>query len=97
MRILALISILLLLINCETDPRYFPPLEQEICNTNVTQYDTLVLLCLGQSNAANAGGTLYRSKCYNTYNFYQGELYPLVDPLLGANGTGGSVWSRLAE
>lgn len=59
------------------------------------KHDTLVILVMGQSNAANAGSVLFQSPCSNTKNFYQGAFYPLHDPLKGANGEGGSVWSRL--
>lgn len=67
------------------------------CYSGETKIDTAVLLVLGQSNAANFGKTLYTSYCPQTINFYQGNYYPLADPLKGANGSAGSVWSRLGD
>lgn len=56
----------------------------------------MVALTFGQSNAANSGETRYRSRG-RVYNFYRGKLYAARDPLLGATGRGGSVWTRLGE
>lgn len=54
----------------------------------------LVLLCIGQSNAANYGETK-RNSGPNVYAFSAGKLYQANDPLPGGDGYGGSVWSRL--
>lgn len=87
--------ILILFSSCAKDlPLPYAP-EIIHCNTAEARYDTVVLLVMGQSNAANAGGELFFSTCSNTLNFYQGDFFPLHDPLQGANGEGGSVWSRL--
>jgi len=67
------------------------------CSTNTPLHQQTVLLVLGQSNAANYGKELFYANCNKAYNFYQGNLLPLKDPLKGANGDGGSVWSRLAS
>jgi hypothetical protein len=67
------------------------------CAPAHTKMDTAVLLVLGQSNAANFGKTTYTAGCPNAMNFYDGNFYPLSDPLHGANGDGGSVWSRLGD
>ncbi|WP_163351755.1 sialate O-acetylesterase [Desulfovibrio sp. JC010] len=57
---------------------------------------TLVLLCLGQSNAANFGET--RRTCGpGVYNAFNAKIYPARDPLLGGANTGGSVWTRLGD
>lgn len=56
----------------------------------------MVALVFGQSNAANSGETRYSSK-ERVYNFYGGKLYRARDPLLGATGRGGSVWTRLGD
>lgn len=92
-------SVLLLsvLLSCKTDAPLSPVSETKFCNSGTALHDTVVLLVMGQSNAANSGQTLYFSHCDNTFNFYNGKLYPLHDPLKGANGAGGSVWSRLAD
>lgn len=60
--------------------------------------DTAVLLTLGQSNAANEGSPGYAvgANVYN-FNFFDGRCYVARDPLLGATGNGGSVWTRLAD
>jgi hypothetical protein len=57
-----------------------------------------VFLILGQSNAANHGEGRYRPthEVY-TLNFLDMKCYRGNDPLPGASGTGGSVWSRLGD
>ena len=59
---------------------------------------TAVILVFGQSNAANTGETKYEPSgpVYN-YNFLDGKCYVARDPLLGAQGQSGSVWSRMAD
>lgn len=57
---------------------------------------TMVALVFGQSNSANSGETRHRSRP-GVYNFYRGKLYRARDPLLGATGRGGSVWTRLGD
>ncbi len=55
---------------------------------------TMVALVFGQSNAANSGvGRGVGGP--GVYNFHKGKLYEARDPLLGATGGGGSVWTRL--
>lgn len=56
----------------------------------------MVALVFGQSNSANSGETPHKSRP-GVYNFYKGKLYPAQDPLLGATGDGGSVWTRLGD
>jgi Carbohydrate esterase, sialic acid-specific acetylesterase len=56
----------------------------------------MVAITFGQSNAANYGETRRRSK-EGVYNFYKGKLYRAEDPLLGATGDQGSVWTRLGD
>lgn len=56
----------------------------------------MVFLAMGQSNAANYGlGTYIPKK--EVYNYYKGNLYHAEEPLLGADGSGCSVWTRLAD
>src|SRR6185295_9871056 len=57
---------------------------------------TMVALVFGQSNAANAGETA-GSAHQGVFELYGGRLYRARDPLLGAEGDGGSVWLRLGE
>lgn len=54
----------------------------------------LVILVLGQSNAANQGSGRGRSS--QGALWFDGHCYPVSDPLGGGTGTGGSIWSRLA-
>jgi hypothetical protein len=56
----------------------------------------MVALCFGQSNAANYGDARADARG-EVYNFYLGKLYRARDPLLGAGGEGGSVWTRLGD
>lgn len=57
---------------------------------------TRVFLAFGQSNAANSGGARYTAGP-DVYAFSNGECFPASDPLPGASGTDGSVWSRLGD
>ena len=57
---------------------------------------TMIFLAFGQSNAANYGGGTY--DCHNNvYNFYKDELFHAKEPLLGPDGSGSSVWTRVAD
>ncbi|MCS6772585.1 MAG: sialate O-acetylesterase [Anaerolineae bacterium] len=57
---------------------------------------TMVALVFGQSNAANWGETRHRAHP-RVRAFFRGKWSPAVDPLPGADGTGGSVWTRLGD
>ena len=59
------------------------------------QERTMVALVFGQSNAGNSGETP-GPPLPNVFEFYRGRLYEARDPLLGATGDGGSIWTRLA-
>jgi hypothetical protein len=54
-----------------------------------------VLLVLGQSNAGNHGTG--RGASTRGVVWHAGRCYAIADPLAGATGDGGSVWSRLAD
>lgn len=56
----------------------------------------MVILALGQSNSANYGETRYRPK-HEAYSYFRGILYGAADPMFGADGLKGSVWTRLAD
>jgi hypothetical protein len=56
---------------------------------------TMVALVIGQSNAANSGETR-GAELAGVYEHYRGRLYRARDPLLGADGTEGSIWLPLA-
>lgn len=58
---------------------------------------TMVAFAFGQSNSANTGGERYAASSANVINFSGGKFYRAADPLLGASGTGGSVWVNLAN
>lgn len=58
--------------------------------------DALVVVTGGQSNAANSISTpLDATPAAPLFMFMDGRCYLLRDPLLGASGVGGSIWSRL--
>lgn len=60
--------------------------------------ETIVLLTAGQSNSANHGQTRYTpTGDVVNFNWFDGKCYKAADPLLGATGKGGSVWTRLGE
>ena len=54
----------------------------------------LVLVAAGQSNAANYGEPRGAAGA-GVYAFAGGRLFQAVDPLPGADGAGGSPWTRL--
>jgi hypothetical protein len=56
----------------------------------------MVALVFGQSNAANFGETRRKANA-NVFVFHNGKLTRASDPLPGANGNGGSVWTRLGD
>ncbi len=62
----------------------------------ITQHRNITALVFGQSNSANHGLGLYKPR-FPVYNFFRGKIYKAEDPLLGATGHGGSVWSRLGD
>jgi lysophospholipase L1-like esterase len=54
----------------------------------------LILLCIGQSNAANYGSSR-RAAGARVYAFANAKLHVATDPLPGGDGYGGSIWTRL--
>lgn len=61
------------------------------------QPSSMVCLVMGQSNAANYGAGKYKTHSSEVYNFHQGKAYVAKEPLLGADGRGISVWTRVAD
>jgi len=72
-----------------------PPLPSEVVCPKPTA-KTMVLLTFGQSHAANNVESRYTSGP-NAFMFSDGHCYHLADPVIGADGDDGSVWSRLAD
>lgn len=68
----------------------------EVDPESISRERLMVALVLGQSNAANHGETRHRSGP-GVYNFYRGKVYHALDPMLGATGKKGSVWTRLGD
>lgn len=59
---------------------------------------TAIIIAFGQSNSANHGETRgHSSDRVTNFNFFDGKCYRAEDPLLGATGDGGSVWTRLGD
>jgi hypothetical protein len=56
----------------------------------------MVALVFGQSNAANFGLSKKLSG-HSVYSYHNGKCYKAADPLPGANGMGGSIWTRLGD
>ena len=54
----------------------------------------MVLVCVGQSNAANYGEPRAAAGA-NVYAFADDQIFTAIDPLPGGDGYGGSVWTRL--
>ena len=57
---------------------------------------TFVFVAIGQSNAANYVGTRHNANP-KVVSFFEGKCYPASDPLPGASGDRGSIWSRLGD
>jgi hypothetical protein len=68
----------------------------EVQGLQLQDKKAMVAIVFGQSNSANYGETRKRAK-EGVYNFYKGKLYRAEDPLLGATGDQGSVWTRLGD
>jgi hypothetical protein len=58
---------------------------------------TLVAFTLGQSNSANHGSQKYRAETGSVLNYWNGRYFIAEDPLLGASGLQGSVWTLAAN
>ncbi|OHD63705.1 MAG: hypothetical protein A2176_05630 [Spirochaetes bacterium RBG_13_51_14] len=56
----------------------------------------MVALVFGQSNSGNHGETMYKPE-KPVYSFFRGRCYEAEDPLPGATGDSGSVWSRMGD
>ena len=73
---------------------HVPP--KEISCENIPTEKLMVAATFGQSNAANLGGTPL-PEIEKVFQFYKGRCYLAKDPLLGAAGHRGSVWTRLGR
>lgn len=62
----------------------------------VNSEKVITFMALGQSNAANYGAGKYAVR-NEVYNYYNGKLYAAAEPLLGPDGKGTSVWTRVAD
>jgi len=54
------------------------------------------ILTIGQANAGNTSNWLDTAGA-GVFSYYKGELYPAVDPMVGSNGYGGSVWPAVGD
>lgn len=60
--------------------------------------DAAIFLIMGQSNAANSGDTRYKARRdVINLNWADGKCYHAEDPLLGTDGDGGTIWTRLGD
>jgi hypothetical protein len=58
---------------------------------------SMVAFVFGQSNAANHGGEKYSPNNDHILNYWEGNFYLAADPLLGATGISGSVWTSVGK
>jgi len=56
-----------------------------------------VIVAIGQSNGANVVPGAVGRSTVPAYNFYNGQCFAAEDPLLGASGQLGSIWTQLAQ
>jgi hypothetical protein len=69
------------------------PIEPEVFGKG-----TFKLFVWGQSIAANCGHGRYTARDTDkTCVYSDGNFYPCSDPIIGAEGPGGSIWSRFAD
>lgn len=66
------------------------------CQKLLTSKNLMVAIVFGQSNSANFGEKPGASKD-DAYMFFDGICFHAKDPMPGANGDGGSVWTRLGD
>lgn len=71
-------------------------LDDTISLTTFNNKDFTVIFTFGQSNSANYGQTKYVCQ-EEVYNWHKGNIFKAKDPLIGASGDKGSVWTRLAD
>jgi hypothetical protein len=66
--------------------------------TKFSSGNMAIIVTFGQSNAANFGETPFepRGNVFN-FNYADGKCYFAKDPLLGADGKKGSVWTRVGD
>ncbi|MDY7394098.1 sialate O-acetylesterase [Aureibaculum sp. 2210JD6-5] len=69
---------------------------EEIVNKFKNNKRGLVVLILGQSNAANYGAKVFSSH-KNIYSFYNNRVSLAKDPMEGASGNKGSIWIPFSE
>jgi len=62
----------------------------------VKSKDVMICLAFGQSNAGDYGEGDYVCR-HDVYNYYKGDLYRAKEPLLGPDGSGNSVWTRVSD
>jgi hypothetical protein len=72
---------------------YSKTLEEHRCPN---MQGTAIILVVGQSNAANYVTSRHRASAA-VYSFFDGKCFRGFDPLPGATGDGGSVWSRMGD
>jgi hypothetical protein len=58
---------------------------------------TIVAFVFGQSNSANFSGERHYAQTENVLNYFDGRYYIAADPLLGASGLGGTMWTITAN
>lgn len=58
---------------------------------------TIVAFVFGQSNSANGEGERFQANDNNVFNYFDNHYYSASDPLLGATGTAGSMWTITAN
>jgi hypothetical protein len=69
--------------------------QQVSCADDKTKF---VIVTLGQSNAANfAAGRYSAHNDVVNFNFYDGQCYRAIDPLVGASGDGANFATRLGD
>jgi hypothetical protein len=66
-------------------------------NAPIVTDKTIVAFVFGQSNSANGEGERFQANGETVFNYFDNHYYIASDPLLGATGTAGSMWTITAN
>jgi len=80
----------------EFDQLVYYPNKTEVPRPKISNR-TVIAFLFGQSNSANHGGEKYQAANANVTNYWNGKFFVAADPLLGATGWSGSVWTITAN
>jgi hypothetical protein len=90
------VSIMLMALPAHAQTATPPAVRKPTATAKTAKPRLMVALVFGQSNAGNWGESA-KSAGPNVFFFFRGQFGRAKDPLPGANGNWGSVWTRLGD